>query len=79
MSWGLSFLCIPCAQASTDWMVIVNAWARLDQAPLGDHGAMLRRVLDGQQQKDPKHRVKAEEHRHDIAMPQPFGVPQIVE
>src|SRR5262250_2959235 len=40
---------------------------------------MLRRVLDGQQQKDPKHRVKAEEHRHDIAMPQPFGVPQIVE
>ena len=33
MSWGLSFLCIPCAKASADWIVIVNAWARLDQAP----------------------------------------------
>jgi hypothetical protein len=26
-------------------------------------------LLNGQQQKDPKHRVKAEEHRHDIVMP----------
>src|SRR3982751_1646082 len=33
MSWGLSFLCIPCDQASTDMIVIVNAWARVDQAP----------------------------------------------
>ena len=29
MSWALSCLCIPCATACTDMIVIVNAWARL--------------------------------------------------
>src|SRR6516225_7267490 len=32
MSWGLSFLCIPCATACADMIVIVNAWVRLDNA-----------------------------------------------
>ena len=30
---GLSFLCIPCATACADMIVIVNPWARLDHAP----------------------------------------------
>ena len=33
MSWGLSFLCIPCATACADMIVIVNPWARLTHAP----------------------------------------------
>jgi hypothetical protein len=40
---------------------------------------MLRGVLDGEQQKKTKDRVKAKEHRHDIAMAQPSGVPKIVD
>jgi hypothetical protein len=30
---GLSFLCIPCATACADMIVIVIPWARLDHAP----------------------------------------------
>lgn len=41
---------------------------------------MLRRLLNGQQQKDPKHHVKGHEHRPDVVMPiKPAGVPQSVE
>src|SRR5256885_11894165 len=41
---------------------------------------MLGRLINGHQQTDPKHRVKAEEHRHDVTMPaKPPRVPQIVE
>ena len=41
---------------------------------------MLHRLLNGQQQKDPKHCVKAQEHRQDIVMPvKPAGVPQSVQ
>src|SRR6516165_8004425 len=41
---------------------------------------MLGRLLHGHQQTDPKHRVKAQEHRHDVTVPaKPPGVPQIVE
>ena len=43
MSWGLSFLCIPCDQASIDMISIVNACARVDQAA----NAMSERCLGG--------------------------------
>ncbi len=38
------------------------------------------RLLSGHQQTDPKRRVKAQEHRHDVTTPaKPPRVPQIVE
>src|SRR5438128_7226615 len=41
---------------------------------------MLGRLINGHQQTDPKRRVKAQEHRHDVTMPaKPPRVPQIVE
>src|SRR5215471_3738579 len=41
---------------------------------------MLGRLLNGHQLKDPKHRVKAQEHRPDVVMPvKPPRVPQSLE
>jgi hypothetical protein len=48
--------------------------------PIADHQPMLGRLLNSQQQTDPKRRVKAQEHRRDIAMlAKPLIVPKIVE
>ena len=79
MSWGLSFLCIPCATACADMIVIVIPWARVDHAPY----AIIKRCLAGclaATNKQTQRRVKAQEHRHDVTMPaKPLKVPQIVE
>src|SRR5436853_1353035 len=41
---------------------------------------MLGRLINGHQQTDPKRRIKAQEHRHDVTVPaKPPRVPQIVE
>src|SRR5580692_3036573 len=38
------------------------------------------RLLNGQQQKDPKHEVKADEHRPNVVIPiKPSGTPQSIE
>src|SRR5215469_10886639 len=38
------------------------------------------RLLNGQQQKDPKHHVKADEHRPNLVIPvKPAGTPQSIE
>src|ERR1700757_2831053 len=38
------------------------------------------RLLNGQQQKDPKHKVKADEHRPNVVIPiKPSGTPQSIE
>src|ERR1700761_702540 len=38
------------------------------------------RLLNGQQQKDPKHKVKTDEHRPNVVIPiKPFGTPQSIE